>query len=146
MIKQYIEKISESKDTNKMNRLGDMLEELIYALKDAKHDEYEAFRDELYELAYGKKISEEMAKKWVNDMEPVGQYWTMEQTTNVLQGSGYNLNPIEFYVVANMMMNDYNNLTKEDEALAIELAYDWLNDVDAKDNKLYCYWKHIAKK
>ena len=146
MIKQYIEKISESKDTNKMNRLGDMLEELIYALKDVKHDEYEAFRDELYELAYGKKISEEMAKKWVNSMKPVGQYWTMEQTTSVLQGSGYNLNPIDFYVTSNMMMNDYNNLTKEDEELAIEMAYDWLNDVDAKENKLYCYWKHIVKR
>ena len=146
MIKQYIEKISESKDTYKMNRLGEMLEELIYDLKDTRNDEYEEFKGELYELAYGKKISEEMAKKWVKDMKPIGEYWTMEKTTSVLQNSGYNFSPIDFYVVANMMMNDYNDLTKEDEELAIEMAYDWLNDVDAKDNKLYCYWKHIVKK
>ena len=63
-----------------------------------------------------------------------------------MQTLGYNIDMVDFYVVANMMMNDYNDLLEEDEELALRMAYDWLNDEDAKDNKLYCYWKHIIKK
>jgi len=146
MIREYIEKIGTIKDTNKMERLGEMLEELICDLKDSHEEEYEKYESELYELAYGKKISKDMAIEWVSDMKPVGEYWTMEQTTNAMQTLGYNIDAIDFYVVANMMMNDYNDLLEEDEELALRMAYDWLNDVDAKDNKLYCYWKHIVKK
>ena len=146
MIKNYIEKISESRDVSKMNELGDMLEELIYNLKDSHHELYEKYKMELYELAYGKVVSEDMAKKWVKDMQPAGQHWTMEETTTAMQSLGYNANPVDFYVVANMMYNDYYNLVKEDEELALKLAYDWLHDEDAKEDKLYCYWKHIVKK
>ena len=87
-----------------------------------------------------------MAKKWVKDMQPAGQHWTMEETTGAMQSLNYNVNPIDFYVVANMMYNDYYNLVKEDEELALKLAYDWLNDEDAIEDKLYCYWKNIVKK
>lgn len=146
MIKKYIEKIGESKDTKKMDILGDMLEELIDSLKEAHHEEYEEYKNELYELAYGKKISKEIAEKWVMDMKPAGQHWTMDQTTNAMQNLDYNFDPIDFYVVSNMMYNDYNNLVKDDETLALKLAYDWLKDEDAKEDKLYCYWKHIIKK
>lgn len=146
MIKEYIEKIGATKDTRKMEELGDMLVELIHGLKEAHYEEYEEYKEELYELAYGKKINQDMAVDWVNDMKPIGEYWTMEETTNAMQSMGYSFSPIDFYVVANMMMNDYNDLTKEDEELALRLAYDWLNDVDTKDDKLYCYWKHIVKK
>ena len=106
---------------------------------------YKKYKSELYELAYGKKLTEDMAKKWVEEMKPVGQHWTMEETTNAMGSLGYGFDTIDFYVVANMMYNDYNDLTKEDESLALKLAKDWLEDVDAKDNKLYCYWKHIIK-
>lgn len=146
MLRNYIDKIGETKDVKKMEELGEMLEELIYGLKESHHEKYEKYKSELYELAYGKKLSEDMAVDWVNDMKPVGEYWTMEQTTNAMKSLGYNFSMIDFYVVANMMINDYNDLTKDDEELALRLAYDWLNDVDAKEDKLYCYWKHIAKK
>ena len=42
------------------------------------------------------------------------------------------------------MYNDYFDLTKEDETLALRLAKDWLDDEDAKKDKLYCYWKYIV--
>ena len=146
MIKEYIDKIGTTKDTSKMEILGEMLEDLICDLKEAHYEEYEEYENELYELAYGKKVSREMAVEWVNSMKPVGEYWTIEQTTNAMQTLGYNIDMVDFYVVANMMMNDYNDLLEEDEELALRMAYDWLNDEDAKDNKLYCYWKHIIKK
>ncbi|MBO7614772.1 MAG: hypothetical protein J6T15_03655 [Bacilli bacterium] len=146
MLKQYIDKIGESKDTSKMERLGDMLEELIYDLKESHPDIYEGYKQELYELAYGKKLTKEMAKEWVSEMKPVGEHWTMEQTTNAMTGLGYNFEGVDFYVVSNMMYNDYNDLVVENEELALRLAKDWLNDEDAKDDKLYCYWKNIVKR
>ena len=44
------------------------------------------------------------------------------------------------------MKNDYKDLTEEDDVLALKLAHDWLNDVDAKECKRYQYWKHIIKR
>ena len=146
MIKTYIEKIGESKDTNKMNELGEMLEELIYGLKESHHEEYEEYKEELYELAYGKKLTKEMAIEWVNNMKPEKEHWTLDQTTSAKESLGFNVDNIDFYVVANMMYNDYNDLVKDNEELALRLANDWLNDVDSKENKLYCYWKHIIKR
>ena len=87
-----------------------------------------------------------MAEEWVRNMKPKGQHWTMEETTNAMHELGYSLNPIEFYVVANMMYNDYYNLVDTNEELALQLAEDWLDDKDSIEEKLYDYWKYIAKK
>ena len=145
MIRKYIEKIGENKKTEDMEKLGDMLSEIIYTMKEPHHELYEKYKIELYEMAYGKKINEEMADKWVKEMKPAGLHWTIEETTNVMQSLGYKFDKIDFYVVANMMYNDYFDLVKDNEELALKMAKDWLDDEDAKENKLYCYWKHIAK-
>ena len=145
MIRKYIDKIADNGKIEDMNELGDMLSEVIYEMKDAHPEEYHEYKMELYEMAYGKKINEEMAEKWVKEMNPIGMHWTKEETTNAMQSLGYNVDTTDFFVVANMMYNDYYDLAKEDETLALKLAYDWLRDEDAKEDKLYCYWKHIVK-
>ena len=145
MIRKYIEKIGEKRNVEDMETLGDMLADLIEDMKEEHYDLYKDYKLDLYEMAYGKKISEDMADKWVKEMKPVGIHWTMEETTNAMNNLGYSFNEIDFYVVANMMYNDYYNLVKEDETLALKLASDWLNDEDAKEDKLYCYWKHVIK-
>lgn len=145
MIRKYIEKIGEKRNVEDMETLGDMLADLIEDMKEEHYDLYKDYKLDLYEMAYGKKISEDMADKWVKEMKPVGIHWTMEETTNAMNDLGYSFNEIDFYVVANMMYNDYYNLVKEDETLALKLASDWLNDEDAKEDKLYCYWKHVIK-
>ena len=144
MIRKYIEKIGENRNVDDMQKLGDMLSEIIYETKDSHPEIYHKYKMELYEMAYGKKISEDMADKWVKDMKPVGIHWTIDETTNAMQSLGYNFDKIDFYVVANMMYNDYFDLVRDDETLALKLARDWLNDEDAKQNKLYCYWKYIV--
>ena len=144
MIRKYIEKIGENRNVDDMQKLGDMLSEIIYETKEIHPEIYHKYKTELYEMAYGKKISEDMADKWVKDMKPVGIHWTIDETTNAMQSLGYNFDKIDFYVVANMMYNDYFDLVRDDETLALKLARDWLNDEDAKENKLYCYWKYIV--
>ena len=129
-----------------MEKLGEILSEIIYFMKENHQEIYEKYKIELYEMAFGKKISEEMAENWVKSMKPVGLHWTIEETTNAMQSLGYNMNRVDFFVVANMMYNDYFDIVKEDEEIALRLARDWLNDVDSIDDKLYCYWKNIVKK
>ena len=146
MIKKYIEKIIENRNVEDMEKLGEILSEIIYFMKENHQEIYEKYKIELYEMAFGKKISEEMAENWVKSMKPVGLHWTIEETTNAMQSLGYNMNRVDFFVVANMMYNDYFDIVKEDEEIALRLARDWLNDVDSIDDKLYCYWKNIVKK
>lgn len=143
MHKIYLDKIDFMAHEDKIRDIFDML---ICDTKDKNYELYEHIDGELYEMAYGKKISKEMAEKWVKNMLPIGEYWDIEATTDAMNSLGYNDDAVDFYVVANMMKNDYNDLTDEDETLALKLAHDWLNDKDARDCKLYQYWKHIIKK
>ena len=143
MHKMYLKEISF--DHHK-EHLTDIMDMLICHTKDTDKELYDHVESLLYEMAYGKKISKEMAEEWVRNMKPKGQHWTHEETTQAMHELGYSIEPIEYYVVANMMYNDYYNLVKENEPLALELAEDWLDDEDSKDCKLYEYWKHVIKK
>lgn len=144
-IRDYINKIVINGKQDDMEELSNMLDDLICDLKEEKPKLYKKYKDELYEIANGKILNEEMAYKWVNNMKPVGEHWTIEETTNAMKQMGYNLNNIDFFVVANMMYNDYYDLVKEDEELALKLSYMWLNDEDSVKDKLYEYYKYIPK-
>lgn len=144
-IRDYINKIVINGKQDDMEKLSNMLDDLICDLKEEKPKLYKKYKDELYEIANGKILNDEMAYKWVNNMKPEGEHWTIEETTNAMKQMGYNLNNIDFYVVANMMYNDYYNLVKDDEELALKMAYMWLDDEDAVKDKLYEYYRHIPK-
>ena len=145
-IKKYISDIAENGNTEDMNKLSDMLEEVICKMKEYHPEMYNRYKMKLYETAYGKTINEEMADSWVKEMVPMGKHWSLEESTEVMKSMNYQDKPIEFFVVANMMYNDYYNLVKENEEMSFKLAHDWLNDEDAKDCKLYEYWKYIIKR
>lgn len=145
-IKKYIREIGETKDISKMEKLGDMLANLIYDLKYSHKEMYEEKINCLYELAHGKTLTDEKAFEWVREMKPRGEHWTIEETTTAESKMGYNVEPIKFYTVANMMYNDYYNVVKDNEELALKLAHDWIHDEDAVEDKLYEYWKNIAKR
>lgn len=145
-IKEYLIRIIEKGIQDDMEKLSDMLDESIHKVKEFDPEWFEKKKLKLYEMAYGKVIDEETAKEWVKSMEPVGIHWTIEETTNAMQNMGYNLDKLQFFVVTNMMYNDYYNIVKDNEELALKLAKDWLEDKDAKEDKLYCYWKYIIKR
>ena len=144
-IKKYIDKIVLNNKKEDMEYLSELLEEIIYKMKESHYEMYEHYKMCLYEKAYGKKLSEEMAHEWVESMANTGEHWTIEETTNAMRKLNYNLDIIDFYVVANMMYSDYFELVQEDELLALKLAKKWLEDKDAVDDKLYNYWKYISK-
>lgn len=143
MHKMYLKEINFD---NHKEHIIDVVDMLMCNAKDTDRELYDHVESLLYEMAYGKMINKEMAEKWVMNMKPRGQHWSFDETTDAMHSLAYSLEPVEFYVVANMMYNDYFNLVKDNENLALELAEDWLEDEDSKDCKLYEYWKHVIKK
>lgn len=145
-IKSYIDKIVENGKQEDMDKLSSILVEIIYKMKEQHNELYEYYKTCLYEMAEGRVISEEMDHEWVEDMQPLGEYWTIEETNNAKKSLGYSDKDLDYYVVANMIRNDYDDVLKDNEELALKMAHSWLNDVDTKEDKLYCYWKHIIKR
>lgn len=146
-IKHYIEKIVSKGKQEDMEKLSDMLSEIIYQMKEHHYDKYKCYKMKLYEMVEGKVINEEMADEWVNSMKPIGEHWSLEETTNAMESLGYKDKEVDFYVTANMMYNDNYELVKDNDELALKLAHNWLNDVDIEDldSKLYNYKKYIVK-
>lgn len=143
MHKKYLKDIEfdEHKDD-----LIDVIDMIMCIIQEKEDKLYNHTKIKLYEMAYGKTINENMAIDWVKNMKPKGEHWNIEESTEAMRDLDIQCEQLDFYVVANMMYNDYYNIVKGDETLALRLADDWLNDEDAKKDKLYEYWKHIVKK
>ena len=149
-VREYIDKIGENKKPEDMQKLGDMLAEIIYLMKESHHEEYEKYKMKLYEMAYGKVLTKEMAEHWVDDMKPRAK-WDYDTTTSVKNQYGINdIDDISFYVVMNMLYSDMSNLlgdgeTQESLDNYIQATKDWLKDEDVESNKLYNYWRYVVK-
>lgn len=142
MIKKYIDKIVENDKPEDMNKLGDMLEEIIYDMKENNPEKFKEYKMKLYEMAYGKVLTKEMAEKWVEEMKPKAK-WDYETTSEVKRQYEVEADDVSFYVVMNMMYSDMSNVLGEDVENYVEATKDWLNDIDVGKDKLYNYWKYV---
>lgn len=146
MHKKLLEKIKERSSKEDLMCLIDITGMVLDKMKEEDHDFYEYLEALLYENVYGKVISEEMAEKWVMSMTPYHLHWTKEQTDSVMKQYAPSVKPLDFFVVLNMMYNDYKDVLETEEVdTYARLAKGWLMDSDAKEDKLYCYYKNIVK-
>lgn len=137
-MKEYIERIVNSGNQNDMNCLSDMLVDLMYELKNYDYPEYSKKKNILKGMAYNYQIDEELAKEIVDEMKPLGEYWSVE-TISTLPASNHNLN--DMYVVMNSLANDYSNVINLDETETyFKMANAWLDDVDGKEHKVWWYF------
>ena len=139
-IREYIEKIGENKKPEDMQRLGDMLAEILYKMKDAHPDCFEKYKKELYIMAYGYTFTDEKADKIVEEMTPYHMHWTKDQTTEVMRSAGLKFDENEFYVVMNMAYNDYYELFGDDVQSYIKYSTLFIDDPDAKPHKVFKYF------
>lgn len=152
-VREYIDKIGENKKPEDMQKLGSMLAELINMTETSHPELYEDYSVCLYEMAYGKVLTREMAEEIVSNMEPYGEYWDFETTTAVKNQVGIkDITDVDFYVVMNKSYNDNKNtvdafVLEEDKKLQmyISLTKDFVGDIDAKDGKVYTYFMVIPK-
>ena len=115
---------------------------------------------ELYESAYGEKLTPELLTEWVKNMAVTdgsdrinGQKWTVEQCYEI--GNKFNFdwnkhNKYEWYAVMNMEYSDRYNTAKrfglqDDPMYFGSMAKDWLCDKDVDvSKKLYNYYFDIV--
>ena len=149
-IREWISKIGENKKIEDMQKLGDMLAELIYMTKDSHPEIYEKYKMCIYEIAFGKVLTKEMAEKWVQEMKPMAK-WDYDTTTAVKKQYGItDIDDVSFFVVMNMLYSDLSNVlgngdTPESLEKYITATKDWLQDSDVDKDKLYNYWRYVAK-
>lgn len=138
MIRKYIEKIGENRNIEDMEKLGDMLAEIIYSTKESHPELYHKYKTKLYGMAYNYTIDEDMAHEIVEDMKPLGEYWNIETINSVISE---NDNLVNMYIVMNSLANDYSNVISTDEVETyLKMARAWLNDVDGHKNKIWWYF------
>jgi hypothetical protein len=148
MYKEYIEKIVDSNDSNKMYELKKLVEDMYGSIQIKDPETFKNYECKLYEIAEGKRLTEEKAKMYVENMKPPAK-WSIEDTDSVRARMNVNIPRIDFYVLMNMLYTDYNNVlgngdTDEELRKYIQMAEDFYNDPDSGktgEEKVYCYWK-----
>lgn len=142
-IKSYINKIVENGKQEDMEKLSDMLSEIIYSMKEPHYDKYKHYKMCLYEMAYGKTISDEMREEIV---ERIGEHWTLEQTEEVRKKYGYtNILPNEYNIVMNMAYSDYKEVFGDNVEMYAKFSKAFIMDDDAKEGKVFLYFQNIPK-
>jgi hypothetical protein len=143
-MEEYIDKIIEKGNKEDMEELSAILIKVVDNLDDEKK---EKVKKKLYEMAYGKVLTKEMAEEVVHNMKPYGEFWDIDATTEVKKQYGINnITDVDFYVVMNMIYNDdketIDRFVVEEHKLDmyVGLAKDFVLDVDGKKDKVYDYF------
>lgn len=143
-IEEYIEIIANNGRIEDMEELSDMLEDTMEIIKEYDKDCYEKYEMKLYEMAYGKKLNKEMAEQIVHKMRPNGERWSYNEIKRLQEERGLmNVPTSDLYVTMNMAYNDYQNMFGEDIESYIRFSLDFIQDEDAKPEKIYLYFKEI---
>lgn len=146
MIKKYIEKIVDNGKQEDMDELSNMLEEVIYYLKENNYPRYKKYKNKLMGMAYDYKFDEEMAHEIVEYMKPLGEYWNMDTINQVKEKYGIKEDLYCVYVVMNAMANDYGDIISLDDVETyVKLTEAFINDEDAVEHKVWKYFTKLMK-
>lgn len=151
-IEEYIEKIVDNGKIEDMQTLSELLEDTMEIIKDYDKECYEDFEMKLYEMAYGKKLTDNMKREWVKKMRPMSK-WTEEEVKNIVSQYGFEVPYMSAFVILNMLYSDMKSAFgdgNDEESLKRYLrgASDWYFDEDAKvdgEEKLFNYKMYIVK-
>lgn len=139
MIKKYVDMIIRIGNQEDMEKLEEIFEETMCDLKEYDYSKFKKYKTKLMGMAYSYKIDEEMAKEIVEDMKPLGEYWSMETIRNAIPNDQHRIE--DMYVVMNSLANDYKDIISTEEAETyIKMAHAWIDDIDAKENKIWKYF------
>ena len=144
-IEKIIQRIVDNGRVDDMHELSDILEDVLEDLQTYNNDYYKKYLVDLYEMAYGCVLNEEMAKQIVSKMQPYGEKWTIGQTSKIQQEYGLNFRDTDFYVVMNSAYNDFKDIFNDDIEMYVRYTNDFINDEDANKDKVYMYYTTIPK-
>lgn len=143
-IEEYIEKIIDNGKIEDMRALSDMLEDTLEIIKDYDKQCYKDFEIELYKMAYGNHLNKSMAEEIVHKMKPFGEKWSFAETRRMQDERGLNdIAPEDFYIVLNSAYNDFENLFNDNIEMYIRYTIDFIEDEDARKDKVFIYYLMI---
>lgn len=104
----------------------------------------QAVADKMQQVAY--KITLPEAENCVKAMHPAGQHWSYKQVKEYLATKGMTDRLTDYYLVMNMVYNDYQRTAQtfglqSDVEFYFSLARDFIEDVDAKPFKIERYFE-----
>lgn len=139
----YCELIKKAIEKGHEEEAWAILDSTMEKLKRRDSGLYDDIMDELECLAY--KIPAEEAMQIVKAMRPKGQNWSMQQVKDLCREHGIDKDIVNWYLVLNMVYNDYCNTAKafglqSDEEFYWCLAKDFIEDPDAKPLKVEKYF------
>lgn len=152
-IKEYIAKIVDDGDQKEMEELSNILVKVADMIYDYDEEEGEKIEMQIYEMAYGKRLSDNMKRQWVKKMHPSAK-WTEEEIHDIVNNYGVDIPVLSAYVIMNMFYSDTSKAFDDDNGdeerclmRYIDATRGWYYDSDAENTeeaKLYCYWKYIV--
>lgn len=83
---------------------------------------------------FTKETAKYVVSKMKNKDGTVGEHWNYDTTTKVLEAKGYGFKSCDWYYVLNMVYSDYYKAGRTDDTY-VEMAYDFLSDVDGPEHK-----------
>ena len=146
IIEHYIRKIVSEGNEKEMEELSKILVEIIDIIKEYDEDCYNEYKIKLYKMAYGDELTEETAMEIAKNMKPYGMRWNIEETERLQRERGLNdIRPVDFFVVMNSAYNDYKNVFGDNIEMYIRYADAFINDEDARRDKVLQYFMIIPK-
>lgn len=127
----------------KLHEAMGALDDAVERLKKTQPDAYSHLMDTLEDIAYS--ISHDEAELIVRRMVPKGQNWSYSAIQDFLARKGVTTKICEWYLVMNMVYNDYYNTAKlyglqNDVEFYYNLAKDFITDPDAAPHKVQKYF------
>jgi hypothetical protein len=151
-IEEIIQVIVDNGRIEDMRTLSDMLEDTLEELQNYDKECYDKYIMELYVLAYGKVLTDNMKREWVKKMRPMSK-WTEEEVKNIVNQYGFEVPYMSAFVILNMLYSDMESAFgdgNDEESLKRYLrgTRDWYFDEDAKvdgEEKLFNYKTYIVE-
>ena len=130
---------------DKREDLIDFAIKMLDVVKRYDIDMYNCLKLKLHVKLYGYHFDEHLAKYAVECMKnydgTTGEYWTIEQTTNLLNQTGMSINKYDWYYILNMLHSDAGEIFRSDTNLYLKYAIAvYFKDVDSDDTKPFKHY------
>lgn len=143
-IEEYIEKIIDNGKIDDMQTLSELLEDTMEIVKMYDDKCYKEMEMKLYKMAFGNVLNRQMAEEIVHKMKPSGMRWSYEETKDLQRQYGVdNINSVDFFIVMNSAFNDYRDLFQDNVEDYMKFTIDFIEDEDAKQDKVFLYYTMI---
>lgn len=131
----------DTEDRERMEAMNEIFYEMADVIKNRMPDVYRDFIERAEDILYD--ITTDEARGIVRNMKPYGEHWTKDEVYSALEDNGIEPS-IDYYMVMNMMYNDYGstfkNFNVDTLEFYIEVSKDFIDDEDAPSHKVAKYF------